>query len=156
MILESILGPQLYSLFTSSIAAYIHNAHYLLYADNLKLMQPITSNTSQAVLQADFHWLNQWANTWGMFFNKMKCHVLHLGDNNSKYSYSLGVHNLSGIDSPYDLGLLRDAASPCKYSAHLNCMLHKTYEAVFLILHSISSRRADIMCTIFVIGTTNC
>ena len=76
--------------------------------------------------------------------------MLHLGDNNPKYSYSMGAHNLSAIDSLDDLGLLREAAWPCKYGAHLNRTLRKAYGAMFLILCGILSRRVDIMRTIFV------
>ena len=49
------LRPQLYSVFTFSNAACIHDAHHLLCADDLKLLVPITSNASQAALQAELH-----------------------------------------------------------------------------------------------------
>ena len=77
------LGPQLFfAVHVYSIAACMHNAHYLLYADDLKLMQSITSHASQAALQADLHRFDQWAITWSMSVNKMKCLVLHLRDDN--------------------------------------------------------------------------
>jgi hypothetical protein len=147
----SVAGPQLYSLFTTSIASCVHNAYYLLYADDLKLIQPITSDVSHKTLQADLHRLDQWATTWGMSFNKAKCHVLHLGDNNPKHTYYLGADTLTAVDALDDLGLLREAASPCQYEAHLNRTLRKAYGATFLILRGLSSRRSDIMRKIFVI-----
>ena len=71
------------------------------------------SDASQAALQPDLHRLDQWTINWGMSFNEMKYHVTQLGDHNPTYSYSLGAHNLSAIDLLDNLGLSREAASPC-------------------------------------------
>ena len=146
----TISGPQLYSMFIPSIAACIHNTHYLFYANDLKLILSITFDVSKVALQVDLHWPGQCAITWGMSFNKIKCHVLHHRYINPTYFYSLGAHNLFVIDLLDDLGLLREAASPGNYDAHLNSTLRKAFGAIFLILHSISSRRFDILRIIVV------
>ena len=76
--------------------------------------------------------------------------MMHLGDNNPTYSYSLGARYLSAIYSLGDFDLLCEAASPSKYDAHLNGTLHKAYGTMILILRGISSHPADIIRTIFV------
>ena len=74
--------------------------------------------------------------------------MLNIGDNNPTYSYLLGAHYLSVIDSFDDLGLLCEAASLNKYDVHMKRTLRTAYGAMFLILRGISSRRADVMCTV--------
>ena len=74
VIQDSVLGPALYSIYSSSISNLIYHAHYLFYADDLKLIMPLTSVTSHTHLQSDLDRLDKWAIQWDMSSNKDKCH----------------------------------------------------------------------------------
>jgi len=78
----SVLGPSLFNIYISSISSCIRNAYHKLYADDLKLMMPISSPTSCDALQDDLDRLERWSLTWGMTYNYAKCKVLHWGKNN--------------------------------------------------------------------------
>ena len=52
------------------------HAHYLLYADDLELIMPLTSVTSHTDLQSDLYRLDKWAAHWGKTFSRNKFQVL--------------------------------------------------------------------------------
>ena len=144
-----VLGPAPYSIYSSSISNLINHAHYLFYADDLKLIWPLTSVTSHTDLQSDLDRLDKWAAQWGMFFSKDNCHALHFGSNNPRHVYMLGNYNLIAVDSADDLGLLREATSPDCYDCHIELAIKKSFGALFLILHGLSSSRCiNIMHTV--------
>ena len=148
---DSVLGPALYSIYTSSMSNLINHAHYLFYADDLKLIMPLTSVTSLTDLQSDLYRLDKWATQWGIFFNKDKSHVLVLGSNNSKHVYMCGNFSLIAVDSADDLGLLREATSPSRYNLHIqHAIIKKSYGVLFLTLLGLLSRCLNIMHKVFV------
>ena len=59
------------------------------FADGTKLGG--VADTVEAVLPWDLNRLGRWAGRKLMKFNKGKCWVLHLGRNNAKHQYSLGL-----------------------------------------------------------------
>ena len=81
----SVLDPALYFIYSSCNSNLINHAHYLFYADDLKLIMPLTSVTSHPDLQSDLDSLDKWATQWGMSFDKDKCHFLHFGSNNHRH-----------------------------------------------------------------------
>ena len=85
VIQDFVLGPALYSIYSCSISNLINHAYYLFYADDLKLIMPLTSVTSHTDLESDLDRLDKWATQWGVSCNKDKCHVLHFGSNNSRH-----------------------------------------------------------------------
>ena len=145
----SVLGPTLFSSFISSIASCILYSYHLFYADDLKIIHPITSPASHAELQCDLDRLAAWSITWGISFNKAKCQVLHLGLHNPQHQYWLGGDLLQSADSLDDLGLLRTAKTPCDYDAHAQRCLRRAYGAISIILRGLSSRRPTIMRRVF-------
>jgi hypothetical protein len=145
----SVLGPALFSIYVSSISQCIKHAHYLFYADDLKLILPIQSVDARSALQNDLDRLHQWAKSWGMTFNISKCHVMHFGRNNPMFNYKLGDDDLLAIESSDDLGLLREAAKLGRYELHTARVIKKAFNAMFLILQGLSSRRKELMRNVF-------
>ena len=62
----------------------------------------------------------------------------------------LGNYSLIAVDSADDLGLLRETTSPGRYDLHIQRTIKKSYDALFLILRGLSSRRVNNMHKVFV------
>ena len=50
--------------------------------------------------------LCEWADKWGMRFNVEKCHILQLGKNNRKLSYTMNGNILEPTDNEKDIGVI--------------------------------------------------
>ena len=54
-----------------------------------------------------------WSLEWKLSFNTSKCHVMHLGKNNCKHNYTMGVSHiqpLTNVNTEKDLGVLCDCS----------------------------------------------
>ena len=49
--------------------------------------------------------MEEWASRWGMQFNVAKCRVMHLGQNNPRYKYTMGGQELSETEEEKDIGV---------------------------------------------------
>ena len=81
--------------------------------------QVIACEEDRAKLQDALGELNTWATTWGMAFNVKKCKVMHIGNNNPKYQYSMGGQYLEVTREERDIGVivtdnLKPSAQCCK------------------------------------------
>ena len=82
----SVLGPIFFLIFINDLGS---EGTGLLsnFADDTKLMKIVNTETDSKHLQQELDQLQSWADAWSMNFNVNKCHVLHLGKNNKKFSY---------------------------------------------------------------------
>ena len=72
----SILGPLLFLIYINDLPSCINYSHCLLFADDAKIFQMVTSFHDQLLLQIDLHKIEQWCSTWNLQLNPSKCHVL--------------------------------------------------------------------------------
>ena len=72
----SILGPLLFLIYINDLPSCINYSHCLLFADDAKIFQIVTSSHDQLLLQIDLHEIEQWCSTWNLQLNPSKCHVL--------------------------------------------------------------------------------
>ena len=102
----SVLGPVLFLIFINDLdSAVTAKQSIKKFADDTKIMQVIESEEDAAELQNTLDRLCAWARTWGMAFNKDKCHVMHVGRHNPGHVYSMNNIRLETTDKERDIGV---------------------------------------------------
>ena len=144
----SVLGPMLFVMFINDLVDVVVFAKPLFYADDLKLIMPLISDTSFTDLQYDINRTILWMKTWGMTFNTNKCCVLHVGPRNPRH-----VYLLNGVEIPVrtecpDLGVLRD--ENFTYSKHADATIAKCHRLCGCLLRAFSTRNPHVLTTAFV------
>ena len=76
------------------------------FADDTKVGMVVESEEQRDMLQAGIDRLELWSQDWQMLFNTSKCHMLHLGNKNKEFEYTMGGRVLDKVDSEKDVGVL--------------------------------------------------
>jgi len=84
----SVLGPLLFLIYINDIGDCIKEFVYI-FADDTKVMGPVSTDAEAKHLQETINQLNEWAERWQMEFNADKCSILHFGKNNPRHVYRL-------------------------------------------------------------------
>ncbi|GAB0203191.1 mitochondrial enolase superfamily member 1 [Grus japonensis] len=82
-----------------------------------------------------------------MKFNKGKCRVLHLGRNNLKHQYRLGVDLLGSSTAEKDLGVLVD--NKLSISQRCSLMAKKANGVLGCIQKSVASRLREVILSLY-------
>ena len=84
----SVLGPMLFVCYINDmpdvVASPIH-----MFADVTKIFRQMTAQSDQVTLQTDLRQLEAWTKKWQFRFNEEKCKVMHLGQYNHHYDYTI-------------------------------------------------------------------
>ena len=94
----SVLGPTLFVIYINDIdnAIDIISGFISKFADDTKVGRTIIGEEDREALQVDINNLSDWASPWQMQFNAGKCKVLHIGNQNPKFCYTMGGHAPAG------------------------------------------------------------
>ena len=104
----SVLGPTLFIIFINDIdlAMEVTGSFLFKFADDTKVGMVVESEEQRDMLQAGIDRLELWSQDWQMLFNTSKCHMLHLGNKNKEFEYTMGGRVLDKVDSEKDVGVL--------------------------------------------------
>ena len=84
----SVLGPLLFAFYINHmpdvVASPIH-----MFADDTNIFRQMTAQSDQVALQTDLRQLEAWTKKWQLRFNEEKCKVMHLGQYNHHYDYTI-------------------------------------------------------------------
>lgn len=103
----SVLGPLLFLIFIDDIDEMVISK-CLKFADDTKIYNQVVSEGDRLKIQDDINKLSSWGKDWDMTYNVNKCKVVHLGNNNPKFSYKLNDILIQEVDQEKDLGVLID------------------------------------------------
>ena len=145
-----------------------------LFADDTKIftyLMDLQSNIPETELdhtpyslQTDMNLITNWSEKYQMSFNQAKCHVLHLGHNNPKASYTmykqtetvktpggikytLKFHTLETVEEEVDLGITVD--SKLKFSKHVDVKVNKANKLLGLLRHTFKYLNAESLTLLY-------
>ena len=147
MIQGSVLCPILYAAYTNDIVRCFTYGKPILYADDLKVIFPVDLSDirkSYSLIMHDLNNLSSWSKSTGLLFNFNKCILLHFGNNNPNFVYTLCDHVLPSAD----LGVIK--TTNLLYDEHCSNIIRRANSMCAFILHNFASRNASFMSRIFI------
>ena len=101
----SVLGPILFTIYINDLGDNILNK-IIKFADDTKTYGRASNQTEINSLQNDLNKAMEWAENWGMEFNKNKCKIMHVGNKNKKAHYFMGGEQIQSVEQEKDLGVI--------------------------------------------------
>ena len=133
----SVFGPTLFLIFINDIdrAVDVTSSVLLKFADDTKVARVVECQEQRLELQNTINRLEEWSEEWQMLFNSGKCHILHLGANNSNYEYTMGGEVLQAVEYEKDVGVivhqsLKPSLQCTRAAARANSVLGQLSRAV--------------------------
>lgn len=140
----SLLGPLLFNLYLADLPKIFKFCNCLLYADDLKLYQRITSLADCMEFQNDLTALYTWCCEWGMILSIPKCYSITFANKNKLlylFDYSLNNSILKKVNEIKDLGVIFD--SKLTFKAHIQKVHSKCYKMFGFINRNTQNFRAS-------------
>ena len=139
----SVLGPILFVIYINDLPSVISSTAKL-FADDTKVYSEIKTEADRAILQSDLQALEDWSTKWQLPFNADKCKIMHIGNNNPGYGYTMGGHHsLDTISKEKDLGVHID--HQLKFHDHTATAVSKANQILAVIRSSFENLDDDML-----------
>ena len=110
------------------------------HADHHTTILMLVNRAEKNSIQHDIDKLQRWSDTWNLYFNVTKCHVLHIGKNNPHNDYDMNLGDdctrISECDVEKDLGVTFDGQ--LKFDAHINRIVGKANQVLGMVKRAFS------------------
>ena len=127
---------------------YVKHSTVFLYADDAKLLKPITCLLDCLLFQQDLDVVADWSSTWQLTLNISKCLYIRYGlANKPSLNYSLMGVILSQVSNVTDLGVIFD--SKLDFSTHCHNIAAKGFAGVNMILKCFHSKDRVVQCKLY-------
>jgi hypothetical protein len=134
----SVLGPLLFVIYINDLPDVVQS-NILLFADDTKIFNKVSSIDDATALQKDIDALNRWSDMWLLRFNTDKCHVLTMGKFHNithTHRYTLYGDELEHVFEEKDLGVIIDME--LTFEEHIATKVKKANGIMGLIRRSFS------------------
>ena len=142
----SILGPLLFIIYVNDIPDHVCFSSIYLFADDTKILSPISSPSDCLSVQADLDAISDWSKLWFLPFNSAKCKVMHIHAGSSSTSPAMN-HTYKIYDSVIDsavqhkdLGIT--LSSDLSWSHHYRAIVSSALKFFHLIRRQIASNHS--------------
>jgi hypothetical protein len=142
----SVLGPLLFLVFINDLDSNIVN-RLLKFADDSKLFGKVTCYEECCRLQHDLDNLIDWADTSLMEFNISKCHVMHVGKDNARFTYFMKNQQLEVVSVEKDLGVV--FSQDMKFESQCVAACNKANMMLGMMKRSMSTRNFHSMVCLY-------
>ena len=109
----SVLGPICFIIFINDLDEVLQLVDGFVYkfADDTKYARVIRDEADRITMQKDIDRLMEWAELWQMDFNAKKCKIMHVGNSNPSYTYTMGGYAPGGtilteVSEEKDIGVM--------------------------------------------------
>ena len=145
----SVLGPVLFLIYIDDIDYCLGHYEGFMskFADDTKVAKVIDSEVKAQELQSIISNLQKWCENWGMNFNIDKCSVIHFGQQNRKYEYTMNNQVVSSNSSQRDLGVILSETS--KPSIQCATAAKKANQVLGRITKAFTCYKKDTMLLIY-------
>jgi hypothetical protein len=107
------------------------NSNLKIFADDTKIFRLISNLIDKNELQEDLNKILEWSAKWQLPFNIDKCKIIHYGNRNEMFRYTLDNKALTSVATEKDLGVTFDPS--LKFASHISQIIAKANSRLGLI-----------------------
>ena len=133
-IITSVIGPLLFVIFINDLPDVIKKTHIFLFADDMKLVNPIYNEESCNNLQKDLTSAEKWTETSLLKFHPDKCCNMRTGRfsiRNDGYTMGKDPKTINKAETVKDIGVTFD--SSLNFEAHMSEKINKANSMMGII-----------------------
>ena len=143
----SVLGPVLFTIFINDLPDNI-NVHCKIFADDTKIYDKVENHSN---IQEDLYKMQSWTEKWNLYFNVLKCKVMHIGKKNPQNHYYMKIENekqkIETCREEKDLGIIFDEA--LNFDNHISNITNKANQMLGIIRRTFTFRNKEIVVRLY-------